>query len=1329
MIFEGVVQPACWMNVASTTNVPRLTRLMDHYWNMPKPEVIITVTGGAQDFQLSRQQQVIFDRGLVSAAQSAKAWIFTSGSDTGVMRLVGNAVAEYNVDLPVVGVFPWGVVNEREQLTHPSSGSLHDPARPGVATYKPTPPTIDGAPLNPNHTHFVFVDDGKEGRAAWGSEIQLRSALESAVSKAKNIPIVQLVVQGGPGTLRTVEYTALAGNPIVVLADTGGAATALHAYCTGGIDAVEPRFRNLEARLQSIKRLNDCFGGKQLLFFSLEDSSGPHDSSGAHDLSSSLLEAIMQMLNAPSAYERLSEGTVVNHPKRGPGTIEDTLPDLRRAVRFDKDGELHRYRPESLYKLLDTLEADTSGAKMDEATKVANRQCLSRTLGLAIMWNRPELARKILAGIQEEEPGAMHEVCEALQRAIALHRHEIVKIFLGLAGMTMEHMNMGMLYSRSDETKFLSSNQQLQRRLRHLSFEMSDPTKAMDQHGLYQKALNRLFMSISPILRQELHAEVCTRPNDIFYWLIMQGDEAMARDVWPFCDNPVHVALLGAAICMKMSQVITQGQAAMKERAFRLQEWALGAIEEAPDEKQAHFVLERSIREDRVYTVLDIALSTGAKKILFQRHSISLIDRWWRGDFTGSEVSLPYVNYPLLALETVFPFASPVLWVWPKKQTTAAPKDAYGNTVFYDALALAFSISSEERRMAGCAREMAAAVARDAAAVHARKMGSPAQLSAVSTCTTAEPSNSASVTEPGPRRRTIRRFANILHSASHTDASAILVRGSSHFLREWFSRLRTFYTIPAVKFVWRIIFQSLLTALYVILIMNFKTPHQLDPRFSENPLDLIPISQNFEPVEASWILCEIGLWLDKRHQQVLRSRSTGANTGGKRVAYLSDVLFLFAVGVRIAMERPYAANDYQTTKDLYEVYQLLVSLKAFLVISLDWMPFLSEYQPLGVLYIIVCAMVGDVITWILLFAVFTSAYMVMFVGLQKARMYTSYVDNPESDIDDFFGRFNVSALTEEEIALNFNFNSASGGSWAPLWALFGSFDPRRYNWLVSALLWSYCLLSSVGLVNLLVAMFADTYNKISKEAENEYINLRCTRLFEFKDSILPLPPVLNLPIIFWDTVTGLYNTQQTVCFNRIMALFSMRTARKNTAKSSGLPSFQNAVPVLSRGPSGRCSPAPGTKQTAPSQHSLSKKRRRSLTSRLPTSVNLIGLMEGEPKKRRAPTLFDGKLLAQEYLKHAEAREKDTVHALARTLRSELQLGMKQREDEFLAMSTRVRGVEKHLESHLNAAEIREVDGFQDIRESLRAIKAQLSELARPGPTVEVVATAQPSSVQ
>ena len=105
-----------------------------------------------------------------------------------------------------------------------------------------------------------------------------------------------------------------------------------------GIDAVEPKFQAMKPKLESIKNLNDAYAGKQLLFFSLEGSTASHGPS-AHgaplDMSSSLLEAIVKMLNAPSAYERLPLGALVRHPIRGAGKIIDILPDRRRVVKFD----------------------------------------------------------------------------------------------------------------------------------------------------------------------------------------------------------------------------------------------------------------------------------------------------------------------------------------------------------------------------------------------------------------------------------------------------------------------------------------------------------------------------------------------------------------------------------------------------------------------------------------------------------------------------------------------------------------------------------------------------------------------------------------------------------------------------------------------------------------------------------------------------------------------------------------------------------------------------------------------------------------------------------
>ena len=59
----------------------------------------------------------------------------------------------------------------------------------------------------------------------------------------------------------------------------------------------------------------------------------------------------------------------------------------------------------------------------------------------------------------------------------------------------------------------------------------------------------------------------------------------------------------------------------------------------------------------------------------------------------------------------------------------------------------------------------------------------------------------------------------------------------------------------------------------------------------------------------------------------------------------------------------------------------------------------------------------------------------------------------------------------------------------PLWAVFGYLDlvglEQDIPWS-SPILWLYALISGVVLVNLLVAMFADTYTRVLSASEMEY---------------------------------------------------------------------------------------------------------------------------------------------------------------------------------------------------------------------------------------------------
>ena len=76
--------------------------------------------------------------------------------------------------------------------------------------------------LDPNHTHFILVDDGSKNE--FGVEIKFRAKLENELNKHKSensthygIPTILVVVGGGINTLKTIIESAENGIPIVIL--------------------------------------------------------------------------------------------------------------------------------------------------------------------------------------------------------------------------------------------------------------------------------------------------------------------------------------------------------------------------------------------------------------------------------------------------------------------------------------------------------------------------------------------------------------------------------------------------------------------------------------------------------------------------------------------------------------------------------------------------------------------------------------------------------------------------------------------------------------------------------------------------------------------------------------------------------------------------------------------------------------------------------------------------------------------------------------------------------------------------------------------------------
>ena len=210
---------AAYLRISSSSTGMRVARLIAKYWKIRRPSVLISITGGATSLKLSQRLEQAFTRGLQAVAQSTNAVIFTGGTSAGVMALVGSVFAHSTEPIPLIGFLSWTKLHGR-QFLEGNSGEVEP--RAYVAGERNN---ANGAGLESRHTHFVLADGG-EG-SGWGAEISLRDSVQQTYATLYNVPSVLLVVQGGPGTLQTINEAIHSKTPVVLLAGSGGAADAV----------------------------------------------------------------------------------------------------------------------------------------------------------------------------------------------------------------------------------------------------------------------------------------------------------------------------------------------------------------------------------------------------------------------------------------------------------------------------------------------------------------------------------------------------------------------------------------------------------------------------------------------------------------------------------------------------------------------------------------------------------------------------------------------------------------------------------------------------------------------------------------------------------------------------------------------------------------------------------------------------------------------------------------------------------------------------------------------------------------------------------------------
>ena len=692
------------------------------------------------------------------------------------MKLVASAFAEHGVSVPLIAVAPYGCVKGREAF---------DGCKKGSRTYTAVNEraTATGAPLNPNHTHFVLVDDGSVAPKAWGKEIPVRAALEATYSNQKAVPMVLLVLQGGPGTLSMVLAYAQNGQAILVVRDSGGAADAVASIVLHGATD-DPKFASeaSQSTLRQIAALHQASGGALITCFSIHDRV---------EMSTMLLKALIRNLRPRAS--------------RTENATDETSVVSERSVGLGEGSTSEASAPTSFRRPKASREEET----------------IARALVLAVNWNRCDIAEGLLNDMSLQAAAAQatdedaaqskftysHHV--TLQFIIEKQRVELFRLISSCPDFHLAGINLTRLYYNvEDKYALVNADADLRKRMaNHLKvISGSDRRRGKDgtpasTYDVYKASVGPFIVSFVPEFAQALEASTAVCFTDLLIWSILIGNDPLMSEFWKRSASPVHTALLGARFARVMTARMPFGVAECLERAEKLESWAVGTLNSVTLQASARAILGRALPDWGSTTLLDLAMQFKMKSFICQWHCQSLMDAWWRGDFPGGRIELPE-DYSTLALwlYAVMPPCNPYLY-------GVGELRSKGNVVV--------------KSFAGSA----------SALLFAKRIARAERLRATGQQSFKQPSVVASSAASGglgdgsgvgvspSAKRTLRRFEDMI-DVTFQNEEALQAEAAAREVLDNQSRSVSFYSIPATKLVVRFSIHMIFIANYAQVLFN-----------------------------------------------------------------------------------------------------------------------------------------------------------------------------------------------------------------------------------------------------------------------------------------------------------------------------------------------------------------------------------------------------------------------------------------------------------------------------------------------------------------------------
>ncbi|KAF5404942.1 Transient receptor potential cation channel subfamily M member 6 [Paragonimus heterotremus] len=167
--------------------------------------------------------------------------------------------------LRCLGIAPWGYVLNREELI---SDNFNLPVPYKVSTVIATGRPVS---LNQNHTHYIFVDEGRRMRYGGSESAKFRARLCKKIAQpwksgGWSIPVVLVVVEGGHDVFIDARDCIRENVPVVICSGTGRAADILSMASVYRLKHQEKEFKDFHAeeKLMLRRKLVPVSGAKKV---------------------------------------------------------------------------------------------------------------------------------------------------------------------------------------------------------------------------------------------------------------------------------------------------------------------------------------------------------------------------------------------------------------------------------------------------------------------------------------------------------------------------------------------------------------------------------------------------------------------------------------------------------------------------------------------------------------------------------------------------------------------------------------------------------------------------------------------------------------------------------------------------------------------------------------------------------------------------------------------------------------------------------------------------------------------------------------------------------